>query len=323
MSDEFLLPLPNEPFAPSWEAIKRIERVGRLIAGQSGKGNGLIFDGDGVIVEQDSLFQPTLRDPRLIGSLRQLEQQGVSVGLATSRGEHFVEFLRARGLHLEGPLILQEGQVLYHKGGKTYFTTEAYREFLDAFWRLTGRTDIWRKHWADVWASGDGAICYGNDQWQGDCRRSFWFYENDGVKHGEELKEKLSAIARPISQSYDLALGSDYVISLGRMSLRRYVDRGTLGIISVTSAVGGVSSDKSRAAREIVGPAIYIADGFKDGKLEKLNALRGGINIGVAGNLDLASDARSFLTASDATLASPQELVNALLHAVRLLQVGR
>lgn len=313
MQTEFQrLPLLPQPEILTPAAQIRIHRCAKLLAQHFAVGNSLILDADGVVVEQDSLFHPKITDLRLIQSLRRLEQQGVSIGVATARSENFVEFLQSLGLILRGPLILQQGQVLYQNDKKIYFVSEKYREFVATTKKVVRASPIWKSSWIDVWSSNEGIFCDGNSQWQGDCRISYWVYERDEQRQGEQLKQHLDVIVANAGEVFGLRPNIDYVTSFGRMSLERYVQNGTLGIISLKAIRDGVPFDKSIAASYVGKPVVIVSDGYKDGELGHLNKALGGINIGIEGNLDEEINVAAYMEEADICLASPFELSQAL-----------
>lgn len=306
-----------QPDISSHEALTRIKKCASALSAHFSTKHDLLLDGDGVLVDQDSLFHPTLIDPSIIPTLRLLEKQVINIGVATARSESFIDFLRANGLIIAGPQILQEGQVLYKDEQKVYFVSEAYKNFVRAVDRIIPKLSNWRTRWADVWSSDEPVFCNGNSQWQGDCRISFWFYEKNGIVHGEKIKQRLDPIIEEVAKSFELRSGRDYIFSLSRMSLERYSRNGDLGIMSLKAIREGLPFDKSVAASYLGMPFVLVADGYHDAVLGYINKAHGGLNIGVEGNLDKSNDASNYMKLTDIRLGSVHEFTEAVRMVVQ------
>lgn len=302
-----------------------IDRCGVLLARHFLRGEPLLLDADGVIVRSDALFSPRQISPSLVTVIKEIESLDIQVGLATARSEQFVEYLRAQGLRMQGPLILQEGQLLVADETRTYFVHELYRDFIHAAKSVVSKHSAWRESWYPVWSSGlkDMVFCPGNRQWQGDSRASFWFYTDGDLERNTTMKEALlDPMIDVVGESFGLERNVDFTTSLGLLSLANHGKAGFLGMVSIKGMRNGTSIDKSVAADLYGRPVVFVADGVGDVQLGKWNRGRG-INIAIEGNLDVSSDPDRFYRLSELILRNPSELAMSLFHAARIIEQSR
>lgn len=300
--------------------LKRWQQCGELIASHLSLGSPLILDIDGVVCRADSLDRPELTTPAIITSVKTLENLGVKVGVATARGEHIVEYLRREhNLQIEGPAILEEGQVLIKDGNKEYLAVPNHPKFIadlrQEFMLDPRFQDSWRMVKMIFESSGAPTFCPGNFQWQGECRASFWFFAHgDKDRDRQILTTIFESKLRKLAQKNELDYEKDLAVSVSRMSV------GNLGILSIKGRVDGLPVNKGTAAEKLVQPWVFAADGFGDTALAIVTKKFNGAVIGIEGNLDVSDEPPEFLKNADFVLRNPEELNLALSYAAICLE---
>ncbi len=300
--------------------VKQWQQCGVLMANYFRQGNALLLDIDGVVCKADALVNPELTTQEIIPALKKLENLGVKLGVATARGVQIVEYLRdEHGLQINGPAILEEGQVFINDGHKNYLSVPNHPRFIADVRHILKLQPTFQESWQQVRTLFESnralTFCPGNFQWQGECRASFWFFA-----HGEKDndREVLATIFEPILRELALENGIDYeqdlAVSVGRMSV------GNLGIVSMKGKVNGLPVNKGTAAEKLTQPWVFVADGFGDTPLAYVTKRRNGAVIGIEGNLDDSNEPPEFLRNADYVLSDPEEFAKALNYATICLK---
>lgn len=312
----------SEIAAPPEKATKRAGRtMAEHFLSQPKSDRTLLLDMDGVVMQGDSLHEPRVTNPHMIHALQRLEKLGIKIGCATGRSEHIVRFLRSQGLRLEGPAILEEGQTLIHNGVTEYLGHDNHRKFMKSINAAMTTHPEYSERWDKVRRNYSFAFCPGNEQWQGDCRSSFWFhYDKDSdPKYDAMIVAKLFAPRlQKIAEFYELT-PDDLALSVYRMKPNE--NNGNLAIIGLKGRLKGEVINKATAAQKIKGSPVFVADGFGDMPLAEEIKRRGGPVIGIKGNLDESNEPNAFLdlVGSKNVLENPSDFVTALYHTADIL----
>lgn len=314
--------LPDRDFRPPSEPIVQqeaaIRHAGKLLADYLAwqETPTLLLDMDGVIFEADSLHQPRLTTLDIVPTLQLLEDQGVLIGPATGRGMHVVEFLRNQGLQLAGPAILEEGQVIITDTETRYLGRPGHRAFMREMRSAMEGHPEFVSTWDEVRINAEDCrftFCPGNSQWQGECRSSFWFhYQGYPEQDKAIVTTKIEPTLWELSSQHGLDYSKDVAIGVYRM--RGSEKNGNLAVIGIKGTLDGQLIDKGTAAKKMTCSWGFAADGFGDTPLAVVTKSRGGVVIGIEGNLDLTKDAPEFLQKADATLRNPRDFTQALRH---------
>ena len=309
------------------EAARRevvVNNAGALLAHHflSVQSPQLLLDMDGVILQSDSLDVPKLTTLDVVPTLQLLEAQGVSIGPATGRGMHAVNFLRNQGLKFSGPAILEEGQVIVQNGIASHLGHPNHEKFINTV-RATMEHDAeCLPTWNDVQEevqSGKFAFSPGNFQWQGTSTAKYWFqYIGEDLRDSEIISTKFQPRLQTLASQAELDYDRDVELRVYRM--QPSAKNGNLAIITVKGKLDGKIIDKGVAAKRLSGTWGFVADGFGDTPLAKISKIRSGVVIGIEGNLDITKDAPEFLNLADIVLRSPTEFTKALRHAVNILR---
>jgi hypothetical protein len=318
---------PDRDLQPPLESIVQheaaIRHAGELLAGYLAlqETPTLLLDMDGVVFEADSLQQPQLTTLDIIQTLQSLEEQGVAIGPATGRGMHVVEFLRNQGLQLVGPAILEEGQVIITDMETRYLGRPGHRAFMREIKSAMESHSEFVPTWDEVRINAcDGrfTFCPGNFQWQGECRSSFWFYYHGDPKQDKAIvATRVEPILQALSPLYGLNYDKDVAVGVYRMKSSE--TNGNLAVIGIKGTLDGQLIDKGIAAKKMTGSWGFAADGFGDTPLAVVAKSRGGVVIGIEGNLDLTKDAPEFLQKADVTLRNPGDFTQALRYTANIL----
>lgn len=275
----------------------------------------LLLDMDGVVLEADSLDEPTLSTIDLVPRLQKLESLGISIGTATARGLHVIGFLREQGLHIHGPKILEEGQVIIQNGTARYIEQPGHRAFIHHMKEAMEKHPHFAKTWEEAkekTASIGFAFSPGNYQWQGECRASVWFpYQGEPIEDAKIVATMIEPLLQHLAPIHGLAYDKDISIGVSRMLPSE--KNGNLAIVSIKGNKEG-KIDKGRAAELCTGSWCFVADGFGDLPLSLVTKKKQGIVIGIEGNLDIAEDANTFLSTAHAVLKNPKEFSEMLYH---------
>jgi len=263
-------------------------------------GSQLLLDGDGVLVRGDSLSRTRLLEPSLISSLMTLESIGVPVGLATARGQHFVERLRGEGLLIKGTSILEEGQAVLKNGELKYLVPSEYTRFLGEVRQKLKQSPAYKKSWGEVSSTNEDVFCRGSHQWQGRARASWWFHQTGRF---ESDARKLQLMFLPtiagMATEYGFSLGKDISLSLVRMRENN--------LAMMVIRFNGF--EKATAAGYLDKPVVFIADGFGDLNLGNKVLESGGGVMGLRTNLDISNEPNMFLNeVADWVLDNPKQL---------------
>ncbi|MEO8581750.1 MAG: hypothetical protein ABI425_04220 [Patescibacteria group bacterium] len=315
------------PYSPEGDESKErqriIETAGNLLAEHllSQPNPKLLLDMDGVIFRADSLHVPELTTPEILVTLRLLEAQGVSIGPATGRGIHVVNYLREQELKLSGPAILEEGQTIIQNGQIEYLGHPNHRAYMDAIKATLQSHPEFLPEWHLVQSAakvGQFTFAPGNFQWQGECRSSFWFhYDGDPSQDRKIVMGKFEPIFHQLAIEFGLNYDRDVAVNTFRMQPNE--ENGNLAIIGIKGKLDGNLIDKGIAAQHIEGTWAFAADGFGDAPLSRVTSIRNGVVIGIEGNLDTTSDATEFLLTANVVLRNPREFNDALRHASHVI----
>lgn len=282
----------------------------------------LLLDMDGVILQSDSLDVPQLTTLDVIPALKLLEDQGVSIGPATGRGMHAVDFLRDQGLELSGPAILEEGQVIVQNGITSHVGHPNHEKFINTVRDIMKHNAGYVRSWNDVREKMQGdnfVFCPGNYQWQGTSTDKYWFhYTGEDLRDAEIISTKFQPILRTLALQAELDYDKDVELRVYRM--QPSAKNGNLAIITVKGKLDGKTIDKGVAAERLSGTWGFVADGFGDTPLAKISKIRSGVVIGIEGNLDIIKDTPEFLNSADIVLRNPAEFTKAIRHAVGILR---
>ena len=274
----------------------QIKSCAAAIAKHLGANRQLLLDVDGVICQADALDFPRLTAPSIISSIRGLEDRGIAVGVATARGMHIVDYLREEhSLQLEGSSILEEGQMLLREGRVEHTVPNAHRMFIRNLREKLQQHSGFRPLWQEVEAK---TFCPGDRQWQGQSRASLLFRAEDGIEEGYEILVSIELTLAETAKANGLD-PQDIVIGVNRMSMNN------LGIITINGKKDGQYVDKGIAAKILEGSWVFVADGFGDSHLALVTKERGGLVVGIEGNLDVSSEPPKFLTQSHYVLVHP------------------
>lgn len=322
MSIDLFQQVPDRGDAAGRELV--VKNAGALLAHHflSMQNPQLLLDMDGVILQSDSLDVPQLTTLDVIPTLKLLEGQGVSIGPATGRGMHAVDFLRNQGLELSGPAILEEGQVIVQNGIASHVGHPNHEKFINIV-RDTMKHDTgYVLSWSDVREEMQGdrfAFCPGNFQWQGTSTDKYWFhYIGEDIRDTEIILTKFQPKLRILAQQAELDYERDIELRVYRM--QPSAKNGNLAIVTVKGKLDGRTIDKGVAAERLNGTWGFVADGFGDTPLAKVSKIRSGVVIGIEGNLDITKDTPEFLNSADIVLRNPAEFTKALRHAVNILR---
>lgn len=265
----------------------------------------VFLDADGVLCKSDSLYVPEPITPHLFPAIRRMIQQGTTIGVATARPRHFIDYLQdTYGLTVKGPSILEEGQVVQMEDGSVeYLVSQRHLLFIQELRRRLMEHPDYRTTWEEVRDSSDDGIafCSGNVQWQGEARLSLWFRTDKGVDAGYRIIETITPQLHEIADRTALDV-RDIATPINRMS------DNNLGYITIKSAKEGREINKGIAAERLDGSWVFAADGFGDSHLAEETKRRGGIVIGIEGNRDVSSEPFAFLNNADFVLRNPDEL---------------
>lgn len=283
----------------------------------------LLLDMDGVVFQADSLDVPRLTTPDIIPVLSYIEELGVRIGTATARSTHVVDYLRDLGLRLQGPAILEEGQVVLSGEEAIHLTLPTHKDFMKTATDVLSAHTAFESTWEAVQENarkGTFSFCHGNYQWQGEYRSSFWFsYRgNQDIDH-RTVAAVFEPTLRDIADLYGLAYEKDIAIATSRMAVNN------LAIVTIKGQANGQPIHKGMAAEKLLqGSWIFVADGFGDTSLAIETRRRtNGAVIGIEGNLDISNDVPEFLRSANAVLETPQDFVQSLQHTAYLLSKAR
>ncbi len=317
----FLPPLHYVDFHPRDEAA--IMQAGILLADHflAQETPTLLLDMDGVVLAADSLHRPQLTSPHIIPVLKSLEGLGVAVGTATSRSMHVVDFLRDQGLQINGPAILEEGQVIANGGEVEYLVHPNHREFIKAVSRAVSTRPDFVPTWTEARNTNfeEVSFCPGSVQWQGEARSSFWFpYEGSESNDRLLINAKIMPILEAQARIHRLDIKRDIAVITHRM--RSSTANGNLGIVVIKGKIDGRPIDKGFAAERLGGSWGFVADGYGDAPLATVTKRKNGLVLGIEGNLDMTGDAPEFLGSADVVLKSPDEFVQALKYSAQVIR---
>ena len=282
----------------------KVIAVSNLITEKLESGGRLMLDADAVLFKQDSLSRPVLTDQKFLPVLSQLEMAGIKLGLATARPLHSVNWLRNRGLLLNGPSILANGQAVLEEGELKYLVEEGFIEFLKKATQVMESHERFKSRWIDVKNDCDFSFCRGNPQWQDLARASWWFKWQEG-RENQILDEIFMPALGGLAGGYGVNLPVS--LKVGLMKMRH---GGVLGIVSMVGAINGRRINKSDAAKIITNhhQTIFIADGDGDVEMGQWCQQHDGLAISVGGGLDLSPDLKRFAHLANGRLDSPPEL---------------
>lgn len=181
----------------------------------------LLLDMDGVVFQADSLDVPRLTTLDIILTLQSLEAQGVTIGLATGRGMHAVDFLRSQGLQLSGPAILEEGQIIVQDGVTSHLGHPNHEKFINTVRATMERDAECLPTWDDVREEVQGdkfAFCPGNFQWQGTSTAKYWFhYIGEDLRDAEIISTKFQPRLQTLALQAQLDYDRDVELRVYRM----------------------------------------------------------------------------------------------------------
>lgn len=279
-----------------------------------------LFDVDGVILQGDSLYEPTVTTMNVVPVLKDLENLGVSLGIATARGKGVLDFLRGLGLRFEGPSILEEGHISIFDQKEHFLSKPTHPQFIIRVQEVMKQHPFYKQEWEMVRLSEELSMeplfCPGNYQWQGNHRISFWFSYKDGASsRGQEILHIFEPQLRQAAQVNRLSYEDDVDVKVSRT-------HGGLGVLRIAAKKTGEKINKGMAAKYYMAHYngwIFVGDGFGDLSLAQQTKLQGGKVVGIEGNLDDVAEIKEFLASSDSVLQSPKELVETLQFTVNLL----
>lgn len=322
MSTDRFQQIPDREDSARREVV--VKKAGVLLARHflSTENPQLLLDMDGVILQSDSLDVPQLTTLDVIPTLKLLENQGVSIGPATGRGMHVVDFLRNQGLKLSGPAILEEGQVIVQNGIASHVGHPNHEKFIGSVRDTMKRDRGYVPTWNDVRKEAQGnkfTFCPGNFQWQGTSTDKYWFhYIGEDLRDVEIISNIFQSRLRILALQAKLDYDRDVELRVYRM--QPSAKNGNLAIITVKGKLDGKTIDKGVAAERLSGRWGFAADGFGDTPLAKISKIRSGVVIGIEGNLDITKDTPEFLHLADIVLRNPAEFTKALRHAASVLR---
>jgi len=299
----------------------RRKGYGRLIAKHllAQKPPTLLLDMDGVVFKGDGLDHPTVAALGIIPVLHDLEKIGVNIGIATGRGDTVIDFLQGHELKIEGPKILEGGQVISSPEGTTYLTDPKHQDFIARVDAEVVSLPGFVEDWAEVKkraANGEFAFCLGNFQWRGDCTTFLWF-------DGNQVRD-VSRIANIFQTITGLATehGLDFNTDVATTFFHMVPDekRGAIAMLKLAGKKEGKSINKATAAEQIAGTWVFAADGSADKLLANLTKTReDGFVIGIKGSVDAVAEVNEFLDGADILLDGPHEFARVLRYAADIL----
>lgn len=280
----------------------------------------LLLDMDGVVVRSNSLHHVDFITPRILPALQGLETGGVKLGVATARGFHIMKFLRSYGLTMDGPAILEEGQVLHSKGEKISLVSDRHLRFTKALVTHIATLSNFRPSWDAVRMDGrisrNPLFCLGDVQWQGESRTSLWFADHESLDD-VFVRETFLQHIRPVAARHGLSVEKELSLSVNRMVVE------DLGFVTVKAAIDGMPFNKSFAALNIKEPFGFIADGIGDEELGQHALANGGIVVAVGDNLDKSSEPERFKKMATMTMQNSHILTESLLYTADFLSGER
>jgi hypothetical protein len=299
--------------APSASALRLAEKL-------FAPGVSILTDVDGVLCQANNLDFPLVTSLPLIQQLRQYEHVGVSLGLATARSNHIIDFFRKEhGLRLSGPTILEEGQIVLNGNDKPQYLTHPHHPLFVHHLRNTMKMlPEFRHTWEEVsdsdHASDSPIFCEGNIQWQGASRVSWWFNSRPG-KNATIMNEFFTPIIMATAQTFDIdpslfemklsetTYGLAYVRLIGRHPSGYPITKG----LAATTYLNG-------------NPRIFFADGPGDVDLAETTKANGGMVIGIRQTFDITPDIAKFFTLADITLNHPSALAMLLEETRQIVE---
>lgn len=118
-------------------------------------------------------------------------------------------------------------------------------------------------------------------------------------------------------------LDYDHDVTVNSYRMQRSFENGNLGVVSIRGKLDGRIIDKGIAAEKLYGTWAFAADGFGDTPIAIVTKTRGGVVIGIEGNLDITNEVPYFLQIADVVLKTSNEFNDALRHAANILGKGR
>lgn len=281
----------------------------------------MLFDVDGVLLEPRSLNKPQVSTDLILPAIASLEYQGVEIGLATGRGMHAINYLRKQGgINLSGPNIIEQGHVLMLGDTILHFGHPQHRPFIDSVLKVLKAHKQRRQTFEEVQASaGEFTFCRGKFQWQGGSRVYFWIKDSgDNNRNQRMTEETLIPVIKRVASRYGLDYAKDIGVDVSRVKV------GGFAIVGIRGKINNQDVNKGTPLEHFPeGPWIFVADGFGDMPLAVATHDKGGLVVGVRGNLDISNEAEIFLENADIVLDNPEELATALHHAAHLLPMER
>jgi hypothetical protein len=285
----------------------------------------LISDVDGVILRSDSLDKPEYTTPKILETYKRFEQLGGRIGLATARSAYVGQYLRHQGLRLDGPLIFEDGHVVFVKRKKIVLAPEAYKKFVFSLRNQMADEQYFRDTWEEVQLqpqreSGEITICHGNVQWNGDYRASFWYDWRSEKQYGEAdniVRQIITPRIHDIAQTCGLT-ADDFDVKLSRM-------KNGLGIIRIAAKIHGRVVSKEMAAELIWNgfDPVFVGDGDGDRGFEKdIQQRKRGIIVALGGSNDLTDEVPEFIEHANIRLDDPREYTQVLNVAMNMKERG-
>lgn len=313
------VPIPQ----PSAEVASevRIEYCAELLEHFFSKipGGKIISDIDGVIYQQNGLENPTPTSNAVFGGMKAMEERGVAIGVASSRGTSVVDQLRRDGLQILGHSILEEGQLLLVGDDIQYIASERYVNFAEiSLSMLKSHPRV-----VDAWSVLEGTemdgqpLCFyhGDDsQWRGDLRIAPWFSMTATNEHGKQhsdgdAKNLMREIISEAQEAADLVEGKDFDLYVGRMGGVRPV--GHVRMLGRTAGREVIS--KATGIQILPDRYIFVADGYRDWEAGREVSNRGGLVVSILGNLDISTEPHTFHNEAAIVLHNPDEWAQVLL----------
>ena len=282
----------------------------------------LFLDMDGVVFCADGLRYPRITDYGVLSALISLESLGVQIGPATGRGLHVVQTLRDYGLQIQGPGIFEEGQMYVTNGEIHQFGHPNHPAFMNTLREAMTKHPDFVPTWDHV-RPDTNAISPGNPQWQGRNRFSYWFSYDDNQERDSVIVSSIRPFVEASADQHGLHPDNDIALTVYRMKPHKL--NGNVAIVGIKGRHNGRDIDKGTAAHMITTPRSwsFVADGFGDTPLANVTHSRGGVVIGIEGNLDMTNDASIFLARAHARLRDPREFAGALRHTASVLRGKR
>lgn len=308
--------LAKLPWSEYQNREARRGQAGRRIADhlRSQPNPTLLLDMDGVVMQGDGFYRPTVATLGIIPVLRKLEEAGVKIGLNTSRGDQIVDFLRDNGLQVEGPRILESGQKITIGDTTESLSHPNLPNFIAEIEKKVEEHPESAATWPHV-LRGEGKLCSGSPQWKGSRSMFVWFdtdyaRETDAIGQFQTMFKQL-AVEHGLDFDKDVATSSFDMLPDER--------RGNITMLKVSGAINGKAINKVTPVDRLPDPWVFIADGPGDPPFAEATKNRGGFVVGIEGSIDRTSEIVDFLNMADLTLQSPFELARVLRYTANIL----